>query len=50
MTSLPGYDSLIGHRYCFYWSGNSVDESRKAGVGFAIKNKIAAILKGEQLL
>ena len=33
-----------GEGYTFYWQGRAADEPRQSGVGFAIKNSIAATL------
>jgi len=46
-TRLPGYDSFVDHGYSFSWSVESADKRREAGVRFAIKKDIAAILDEE---
>jgi len=46
-TRLPGYDSFVDHGNIFYWSVKSVYAGREAGVRFALKKDIAAILNEE---
>ena len=44
-TRLALSDSLIDGGYTFFWSGRGEQEKREAGVGFAIRNSIAAQLE-----
>ena len=44
-TRLALPDSLIDGGYTFFWSGRGEQEKREAGVGFAIRNSIAAQLE-----
>ena len=46
-TRLPGYDGLKDHGYIFFWSGKSTQERGEAGVSFAVRKEIAAMLDEE---